>query len=106
MEHIFTDQNFKREVLQSAVPVLVDFWAEWCGPCRLMAPVIERLADELEASKIKIGKMNVDENPTVPGQFNIMSIPTFLLFKQGTVVEQFMGTMSKEAMKSKLLKHL
>ncbi len=102
MELVFTDATFTQDVLQSPVPVLVDFWAEWCGPCRAMAPVIEALAEELDASKIKIGKMNVDQNQTTPGQYNILSIPTFLLFKNGQVVEQLVGGMTKEAMRAKI----
>ena len=106
MEHIFTDENFETEVLQSKIPVLVDFWAEWCGPCRIMSPLVEELARELDASKIKIGKMNVDQNQTVPGQFGIMSIPTFLVIRNGAVAEQIVGSMSKAAFQEKILKHL
>ncbi|MDO8617339.1 MAG: thioredoxin [Candidatus Uhrbacteria bacterium] len=106
MEHIFTDANFDAEVLKSSVPVVVDFWAEWCGPCRMMSPILEEVAGEIESSKIKIGKMNVDQNQTVPGQFGIMSIPTFLIFKNGMVVEQMVGSMSKAMFKEKIMKHL
>jgi len=106
MEHVFSDANFTQDVLNSPVPVLVDFWAEWCGPCRMMGPIVEELAEEMDGSKIKIGKMNVDENPQTPGSFGIMSIPTFLLFKNGTVVEQLVGAMSKETMKEKLNRHI
>ena len=106
MEHIFTEANFQSEVLGASMPVLVDFWAEWCGPCRAMAPVIEALADELDASKMKIGKMNVDENQAIPQQFGIMSIPTFLVFKNGSVVDQMVGGMTKEAMKERLMKYM
>jgi thioredoxin 1 len=104
MEHTFTDANFSQEVLNETMPVLVDFWAEWCGPCRMMAPVVDELAHEFEG-KMKIGKMNVDQNQT-PGQFSIMSIPTFLIFKGGKVVDQMVGGMSKDAMKARLEKHL
>ncbi len=104
MEHSFTDDNFQNEVLKSDVPVLVDFWAPWCGPCRMMAPVIEELAGEIDGAKLKIGKCNVDENPGVAGQFNVMSIPTFLVFKGGKVVDTFVGGMAKQAMKDKLEK--
>ncbi|MBI5654077.1 thioredoxin [Candidatus Uhrbacteria bacterium] len=104
MEHTFTDDNFQNEVLKSDVPVLVDFWAPWCGPCRMMAPVIEELADEIDGAKLKIGKCNVDENPDSAGKFNVMSIPTFLVFKDGKVAEQFVGGMPKAAMLDKLNK--
>jgi len=106
MEHIFRDADFSSEVLKSKVPVLVDFWAPWCGPCRLMAPIIDKLAEELPTEKVKIGKMNVDENHQTPGKYGIMSIPTFLLFKNGQVVEQFIGGLTKEALKEKILKRL
>jgi thioredoxin 1 len=105
MEHIFNDANFDAEVIKSAQPVLVDFWAPWCGPCRMMAPFVEELAGEL-ADKIKIGKLNVDENPNTAGSFGIMSIPTFLVFKNGVVAEQIVGGMAKEALADKLSKHL
>lgn len=102
MEHTFTDDNFQNEVLKSDVPVLVDFWAPWCGPCRMMGPVIEELSNEIDGTKLKVGKCNVDENPDTAGKFNVMSIPTFLVFKDGKVVEQFVGGMAKQAMKDKL----
>jgi thioredoxin 1 len=102
MEYAFTDDNFQNEVIKSDIPVLVDFWAPWCGPCRMMAPVIEELAEEIDGSKLKIGKCNVDENPGVAGQYNIMSIPTFLVFQNGKVVEQFIGGMAKSALMDKL----
>ena len=106
MEQTFTDDNFQNEVLKSDVPVLVDFWAPWCGPCRMMAPIIEELSDEIDSKKLKIGKCNVDENPGVAGKFNVMSIPTFLVFKSGKVAEQFVGGMAKGAMKDKLEKFI
>lgn len=106
MEHVFTDANFDQEVLKSSAPVLIDFWAEWCGPCRAMSPIVEELANEMDATKLKVGKMNVDQNPNVPGQYNVMSIPTFLVIKNGQVVEQMVGTMTKEAMKAKVEHHL
>ncbi len=104
MEHTFTDTNFQEEVLGSSTPVMVDFWAEWCGPCHAMAPVVEELAGEL--SQYKIGKMNVDQNQTTPQQYGIMSIPTFLVFKNGRVVDQIVGGMAKETLKERLLKHV
>ncbi len=105
MEQTFTDANFDQEVLKSTVPVLVDFWAEWCVPCRVMGPMVEALADELDASKIKIGKLNVDQNQASAMQYNVMSIPTFLIFKNGMVVEQMVGGMTKETLKEKVMKH-
>lgn len=105
MEHLFTDAKFAEEVLQSSVPVLVDFWAEWCGPCRAMGPVIEELANEIPETKLKIGKMNVDQNSDTPQKYNVSSIPTFLLFKNGEVAEQFVGSMSKAALFERLQKH-
>ncbi len=106
MEHTFTDQSFSQEVLSSATPVLVDFWAEWCGPCRAMGPIIEELAHETDEAKLKIGKMNVDQNPETPGTYNIMSIPTMLVFQNGQVVETIVGSMPKEALKTKLSRFL
>ncbi len=105
MEHTFTDQNFQKEVLESEIPVFVDFWAPWCGPCRLMGPVIEQLADELDGSKIKIGKCNVDDNAAMAMKFGIMSIPTMLVFKGGQVAETMVGAVQKDALKAKLEKH-
>lgn len=105
MEMTLTDANFAQDVLQSTQPVLVDFWAEWCGPCRVMSPLVEEIANEVDGAQAKVGKMNVDQNPATPGSYNVMSIPTFLVFKGGQVVEQVVGTTSKEALKEKLLKH-
>jgi len=106
MEHTFTDANFKTEVLESNVPVFVDFWAPWCGPCQMMGPIVEELATELEGKNIKIGKLNVDENNDVASTYGIMSIPTFLVFKGGQVVDQLVGGVQKEKIKEMMTKHL
>jgi thioredoxin 1 len=103
-EQTFTSDNFESSVLQSDKPVLVDFWAPWCGPCKIMAPVVEELAGEMEEAVI--GKVNVDENSDIAQKFNILSIPTFIIFKGGQVVEQFSGSMSKEQLKDKVQKHV
>lgn len=91
----FTDNNFKSEVLESDQPVLVDFWAAWCGPCRAVGPTIEELAKQFDGS-VKVGKLNIDENPESPGGFNIHSIPAVLLFNNGQVIETFVGVQPKE----------
>jgi thioredoxin 1 len=90
-----TDQNFEEEVLKSQTPVVVDFWAPWCAPCRVVGPIVEDLAKEY-SGKVKVGKMNVDDNPDVSGQLGIMSIPTVLLFKNGQPVQSIVGAQSKE----------
>ncbi|MEW5977456.1 MAG: thioredoxin [Acidobacteriota bacterium] len=97
MEHIleFTDANFKREVLESDQPVMVDFWAPWCGPCRVVGPTVEELGKQF-AGKSKVGKVNVDENPRLSAQFGIHSIPTVLLFKHGQVVGKWIGVQPKQ----------
>jgi thioredoxin 1 len=101
----FSEQNFEEEVLKSDKPVLVDFWATWCGPCRMMAPAVDAVA-EAYAGRAKVGKLNVDENFTVTGRYNIRGIPTLLLFKDGQVREQIVGAASKEAISKLLDKHL
>jgi thioredoxin 1 len=94
----FTDANFDAEVLKSDKPVLVDFWAEWCGPCRMVGPVVEELAGEYEGIA-KIGKVDVDSNPQVSMQYGIRSIPSLLVFKNGEVVDQIVGAVPKSVLK-------
>ncbi|SRR5579884_1417717 len=101
----FTDASFDSDVLKSDVPVLVDFWAEWCGPCRMMSPTIDAIATEY-AGKAKVGKLNVDDNPATAGRFQIRGIPTLLLFKGGAVAEQLVGAVGKDKVQSILNKHL
>ena len=93
-EVVLTDANFDKEVLQAETPVMVDFWAEWCGPCRMIGPVVEELAEEFEG-KFKVGKINVDQNQGTAAKYGIRSIPTLLLFKQGELVEQIVGAQPK-----------
>ena len=100
-----TSENFVAEVLQSPLPVLVDFWAAWCGPCRAVAPTVEALAVEY-AGKLKVVKLDVDEAGDVAGQFGVQSIPTLMLFKGGQPVEQLIGAQSKPAILSKIQPHL
>lgn len=93
MEYKFTKQNFETEVLQSEIPVLVDFYADWCGPCKMMAPVVERLAGEF-AGQVKVGKVNVDDEPELAQKYRVVSIPTFLILKDGVIKETCVGAMS------------
>lgn len=103
-EQTFTKDNFDSSVLQSDKPVLVDFWAPWCGPCKVMAPIVEELAGEVEGAVI--GKVNVDENSDIAQSYNILSIPTFIIFKGGQVVDQFSGSMTKDQLKAKIEAHI
>ena len=103
-ELILTSENFEASVLQAQKPVIVDFWAPWCGPCKVMSPIIESLATEME--DIIVGKVNVDEHSAIAQKFNILSIPTFIIFKGGQVVEQFSGSMSKDQLREKIQRHL
>ena len=101
MEYKFTSADFEKEVLQSDKPVLVDFFADWCGPCKMMAPVVEQLAEELEG-KAKVGKLNIDENMNIAEKYRVMNIPTFLIFKDGQEKERIVGAVSKNELKNKL----
>ncbi|MGB0757562.1 MAG: thioredoxin [Patescibacteria group bacterium] len=101
-EVTFTDQNFEEEVIKSDKPVLVDFWAPWCGPCKMQGPIIEELAEVMKDKNIKIGKLNVDDNQATGQTYGIMSIPTLAIFKDGEVAETMVGLQSKEVLQEKL----
>ena len=100
-ETVFTDQNFSSDVLKSKIPVLVDFWAEWCGPCKMLAPIVEKIAKDY-TGKIKVGKMNVDENPDTPGELGIQGIPTIMVFKNGEMVKRIVGFQPEDRIKSEI----
>ena len=97
----FSDSNFEEEVLKSDTPVLVDFWAEWCGPCRMIGPIVEELSGEYEG-KMKVGKLNIDHNPNIPMNYGIRSIPTLLVFKNGELVDKVVGAVPKSTLVSKM----
>ena len=97
----FTDSDFKTQVLESSQPVVVDFWAPWCGPCKIVSPIIEELAKEFEG-KVKVGKMNVDENSQTASTYGIMSIPSILIFKNGNPVKTIIGAQGKEKYKKEI----
>lgn len=101
----FTDQNFQSDVLGSDKPVVVDFWAPWCTPCKIVTPIIEELAKEYEG-KVSVGKMNVDENPEVAGTYGVMSIPTVMVFKGGKPVQSLVGAQGKQTYKQEIDKVL
>jgi thioredoxin 1 len=100
-----SDDAFENEVLESNRPVLVDFWAEWCGPCHMIAPHIEQIAEEQKDS-LKVAKLDIDENPVTPGRYGILSIPTLMLFKDGEVVARITGAMPKERIMAQIAPHL
>ncbi|MBQ9565486.1 MAG: thioredoxin [Synergistaceae bacterium] len=101
MANYFTEANFDEEVLKAGEPVLVDFYADWCGPCQMMGPVVERIAADY-AGKAKVGKVNVDESPTMAARFNVKSIPTFLFFKAGNAVDRVVGGVPGQELSTRL----
>ena len=105
MVHKFTESNFDAEVLQSDLPVFVDFYADWCGPCKMMSPVIDKLAEEF-AGRIKVGKVNVDENGDLAVKYGIMSIPHMVFFKNGEVVDRIVGAIPKPQMQARFEKNV
>ncbi len=100
-----TEQNWESEVLKSETPVLVDFWAQWCGPCRMVAPVLDQIADEMDG-KVRVVKLDVDANQQIAYQFQVSSIPTFILFKDGQMADRMMGAMPKSAFESFIERNL
>lgn len=100
-----TDTNFEADVLQADIPVMVDFWATWCAPCKAIAPVVDAIAEEYEG-KVKVGKVNVDDNPATPGKYGVRGIPTIILFKNGKVVDQVVGAVPKTQLEALLKKAL
>ena len=105
-EITLNEKNFDAEVVQSSVPVFVDFWAPWCGPCQMVGPIVHELAEELDAKKIRIAKLNVDDGQAVAGKYEVMSIPTFLMFKDGKEVDRMAGSVQKEELLAFINKHI
>ena len=105
MEIKFTNENFQKKVVESNIPVLVDFFAEWCGPCKMMGPIVKKLAEAYE-EKIKIGKCNIDENLSIAQKYKVMSVPTFMIFVNGEVINTMVGSMSEKELETQLLKVL
>lgn len=103
-EIIFTNENFEETISQTGKVTFVDFWAPWCGPCKIMGPIVEEIAQELP--EVTVGKVNVDEYSDLAQKYNILSIPTFLIFKGGKIIDQFAGTMAKETLLNRIKKHL
>jgi len=101
MEYRFTKDSFEKEVLESKEPVLIDFYADWCGPCKMMAPVVEKLAEKYEG-KVKVGKVNSDDEPELAQMFQVMSIPDFVIIKDGKVVDRVIGAVPQQALEEKL----
>jgi len=101
MEYVFTTDNFEKEVLQSETPVMVDFFATWCGPCSMMAPAVLELANEYDG-KVKVGKLDIDSSMDIARKYRVMSVPTFIFFKDGKIVDQTMGAVGKEALENKI----
>ncbi len=102
---VITDANFEQEVLKSNLPVLIDFWAEWCAPCRMIAPMVEEIAKEYDG-KLKVGKLDIDSNPQVSMKYGVRSIPTLLVFRDGRVVEQIIGAVPKHQLVDKISSHV
>lgn len=98
MLHTFTDATFEAEVLKSDVPVLVDYWAPWCGPCKVIGPIVAQVAQELEGKPFKIGKVNVDENPEAPSKAGVLGIPALIVYRDGQPVQMFIGVQPKEVL--------
>ncbi len=101
MEYTFTSANFETEVLKSDKPVLVDFYADWCGPCKMMAPVVDQIAQEL-GDRVKVGKLNIDDHMDIAGKYRVMNIPTFLIIKDGEEKERIVGAVSKNELMKKM----
>ena len=101
MEKMFTSENFEAEVLKSEIPVLVDFYADWCGPCKLVAPIVEQVAEEY-AGRVAVGKVNVDESPDLAMKYGVMSIPTFIIFRKGGIFRKTIGAQNKKSLEQAL----